>query len=59
MRIEREDRRLRPGGERCVDHPAMSSMDAVEGADRDRPRFVGQVPGPVGDVHEERISSAA
>ena len=39
MRVEGDDRRRRPGGERGVEHPPVPEVDAVEGPERDRPRL--------------------
>ncbi len=51
VRVEGHDRRHEPGVQRRADHGAMSDVDAVEGADRDRPRTPLELRRCVRDPH--------
>ncbi len=59
VRVERDDGRGRPRGERLLDDPAVAAVNAVEGADRDRPRARLELPRGVDDLHGRRASASS
>ena len=55
VRVERDDGRREPRVDRArVEHPPVPAVDAVEGADRDRPRRALRARGIASDVHGTR-----
>ena len=51
VRVERHDRRPEVRRARRLEDTAVPAMDAVEGADRDRPPSGVEIRGPVRDDH--------
>src|SRR3954469_1653169 len=54
--VERDDGRCQARVDRGADHPPVSQVDAVEGAERDRARLPLELPGRARDAHASRAS---